>query len=99
MTGTYTLTLSGDSAQSAQPSVPTSLYAVKANTALKIDGTLDDDVWNDGFLTYTDAATGKPMQIKYAWDNENLYFAAKLVDTTPFFSREKTFADDGKGSI
>ena len=46
MTGTYTLTLSGDSAQSAQPSVPTSLYAVKANTALKIDGTLDDDVWN-----------------------------------------------------
>ena len=98
MTGNFTLSLSSENASGNSGELK-ALSAEKTGTQLQINGELNEAVWQDGFYTYTDDATGKPLQLKYAWDKQNLYFAAKMIDTTPFYSGDKTFADDGKGEI
>ena len=73
--------------------------ARKAETAPTVDGRLDEALWANRFFTHTDEASGKPMRFQFAWDTDNLYLAVRLADTTPFFSADKAFADDGKGDI
>lgn len=98
MTGNFTLSLSTENA-SEKSGEPKALSAEKSGAELQIDGELNEAVWNGGFYTYTDEATGKPLQLKYAWDKQNIYFAAKMIDTTPFYSSDKAFADGGNGEI
>ncbi len=68
--------------------------AAGATTAPVIDGQLNDNVWVPSFETYTDPATGKSMQFKYAFDQNNLYVAGKYTDSTLTFDSSKIFIGD-----
>ena len=68
--------------------------AAEAKIAPVIDGRLDDDVWKTTFESYTDSSTGKTMQFKYAWDQNNLYVTGKYQDSTLNCNSSKIFAGD-----
>lgn len=70
------------------------ISALKADKTPEIDGSLADDVWKGGFVTYTDESYGKPLQFKFVWDDDNLYLAAKMIDVTPFCNTDKIFKDE-----
>ena len=72
---------------------PNSLKATKAAKKPRIDGVLNDEVWQnnanfyDGNFTQTRPSNGKPSsqktQIQVTYDDFAIYIAAKLYDTEP----------------
>ncbi len=68
-----------------------SLIPYKTDTPPKIDGVLDDPVWEKapfatGFKTWNpdyEKPMGEKTQVWYAYDYENLYFAFRCFDSQP----------------
>jgi hypothetical protein len=86
------LSLAAAKADSAEQENPSELRPVHAHTPPKIDGILDDEVWQSGalidgyFNTYNPLYGEKLPQrtaIYLAYDADNIYFAFYCYDTEP----------------
>jgi hypothetical protein len=69
---------------------PSPVRAVRTETSIQVDGDLSEDVWkSDGFTGFrqSDPEDGAPASEKtsvwVAFDNGNLYVAARLYDSNP----------------
>jgi hypothetical protein len=89
----------------AQDSIPKKTYNIKrANTPPKIDGILDDEVWQNAEIA-TDFIQFRPAigntlpehqktTVKMAYDDEAIYVAAYLKDKPENIMRQFTIRDD-----
>jgi len=88
------------------------INAIKVIDPIKIDGSLDEDIWNntpsvdDNFITYNPNDGDlfpKKTKVWVAYDNKNLYFAFYCYDDEPdkiktsITKRDSMFSDDWMG--
>ncbi|MFK7848399.1 MAG: DUF5916 domain-containing protein [Rhodothermales bacterium] len=94
-------------AQQQPPSEPEPAFvatAVFTETAPRIDGHLDDEIWQtlDPITNFTQlwpeegAAPTERSEVRIAYDRDNLYFAFKLFDDNPQLIRAKNLERGGR---
>lgn len=74
---------------SKPPALAPEMVAVRTDTAIVLDGRLDDAVWSraprnvlevDGGRRAEGQATAEPARVQFAWDDAYLYVGAECVD-------------------
>ena len=82
------------------------IMATKINEPIKIDGVLDEDIWNlsqvaSDFVQYAPnpgVRSSFNTEVRFLYDNEAIYIAAILYDDEPHLIQKELYARDGNGN-
>ncbi len=95
----------------ADPNTPAAIQAVRLSAAVKVDGVLDEAIWQgpgiDRFIQREPAQDSPPTERTVVWvafDDEALYVAARMYDTHPdsvkaFLARRDRWAESDRFNV